>query len=98
MIFDREKEFDLGATLKMPPTKRYGWFGAERVTRQTMYEIRVYRMVGTNKVRTLKIKKTGDWFGIWGWLRLWFTIRKADKAKVASLRDIKRDCAPAQRF
>jgi hypothetical protein len=83
---------------KMPPTKRDGWLEAERVITSTMYEIRVYRMVGTNKIRTLKIKKTGNWFGIWGWLRLWFTIRKADRTRAESQRDITRDCAPAQRF
>ena len=62
-----------------------------------MYDIRVYRMVGSNKIRTAKIKKSGNWFGLFAWLRLWFTLRKAEKARLKSQERIARDCSPANK-
>ena len=39
-----------------------------------MYEIRIYRVSGKNKVRTAMIKNTKA-FGFFAWCRLWFTLR-----------------------
>ncbi len=47
-----------------------------------MYEIRVYRIVGNNKVRAAKIKKSGKWFGFFAWCRLWFTLRRMKRDKI----------------
>jgi hypothetical protein len=41
-----------------------------------MYEIRVYRRTAKTKVRIGTIKKSGNWFGLVAWIRLWFTLRK----------------------
>lgn len=50
-----------------------------------MYEIRVYRVTGKNKVRTLKIKKSGDWFGLFIWCRLWFKLRKMKPDRISGV-------------
>lgn len=47
-----------------------------------MYEIRIYRVAGKNKVRTLKIKKSGNWFGLFGWVRLWFRLRREETKRL----------------
>jgi hypothetical protein len=47
-----------------------------------MYEIRFYRFVGNVKIRTAKIKKSGSWFGFFGWCRLWFTLRKMKRDNI----------------
>ena len=60
-----------------------------------MYEIRVYRWDGKtaiNKVRTARIKKSGNWFGFFAWCRLWFTLRKAERDRRASQSAIAADC------
>jgi hypothetical protein len=35
------------------------------------------KTIGANKTRITTIKKSGKWFGLFGWLRLWFTVRKS---------------------
>ena len=37
-----------------------------------MYEVRVYRFVGKNKIRTAKLKSP---LGFFSWCRLWFTLK-----------------------
>jgi hypothetical protein len=63
-----------------------------------MYEIRIYRLTDNrhSKVRVTTIKKSGNWFGIVGWLRLWFTIRKTGKQRVENERHIERAWAAAK--
>jgi hypothetical protein len=59
-----------------------------------MYEIRVYRMSANGKIRTATIKKSGPWFGIFAWCRLWFTLRKSVRKMEDQFRGIAADCSP----
>lgn len=59
-----------------------------------MYEIRIYKRAAGTKVRISTIKKSGKWFGIVGWLRLWFTLRKLEKNRRAAFSKIAEDCSP----
>jgi hypothetical protein len=47
-----------------------------------MYEIRVYRYVGKNKLRTAKIKNTSQ-LGFFAWCRLWFTLKNWQVVRAA---------------
>jgi hypothetical protein len=67
-----------------------------------MYEIRIYRtpehrkggkVIGANKTRITTIKKSGKWFGLFGWLRLWFTLRKSRLRMEDQYRSIAADCS-----
>jgi len=60
-----------------------------------MYEIRIYkRSNGAEKIRISTIKKSGKWFGIFGWLRLWFTLRKLRLKMEDQFLGIAADCSP----
>lgn len=55
-----------------------------------MYEIRAYK-IGAQKTRIAKIKKTGDWFGFFAWMRLWFTLRALKRSREEKYRGIAAD-------
>jgi hypothetical protein len=59
-----------------------------------MYEIRVYRRTAKTKVRIGTIKKSGEWFGLVAWIRLWFTLRKFKQNMEAQYRRIAADTSP----
>jgi hypothetical protein len=68
-----------------------------------MFEIRIYRMPdnrspgtssGTNKIRIGTIKKSGEWFGLVAWIRLWFTLRKFKQKMENEYRAIAADRSP----
>jgi hypothetical protein len=60
-----------------------------------MYEIRINKRVDSaTKVRITTIKKFGKWFGLFGWLRLWFTLRKSRLKLEDQFRGIAADCSP----
>lgn len=59
-----------------------------------MYEIRIYRKSANGKIRTATIKKSGNWFGIIAWVRLWFTLRKSVRKQQEQFRGIAADCSP----
>jgi hypothetical protein len=59
-----------------------------------MYEIRIYRIDGGQKVRKATVKKSGQWFGFFAWLRLSFTLRKQEKMRKERERGIAADCSP----
>lgn len=59
-----------------------------------MYEIRVYRRTAKTKVRIGTIKKSGEWFGLVAWIRLWFTLRKFKQNMEAQYRRIAADTFP----
>jgi hypothetical protein len=60
-----------------------------------MYEIRIYRKSANGKLRITKINKSGRWFGIFGWCRLWFTLRKSVRNMEDQYRGIAADCSPS---
>jgi len=59
-----------------------------------MYEIRVYRRTAKTKVRIGTIKKSGNWFGLVAWIRLWFTLRKFKQKMEKEYRAIEADRSP----
>ena len=60
-----------------------------------MYEIRVYRRTAKTKVRIGTIQKSGNWFGLVAWIRLWFTLRKFKQRMEKQYRGIAADCSPS---
>jgi hypothetical protein len=59
-----------------------------------MYEIRIYKRAPGTKIRITTINKPGKWFGIVGWLRLWFTLRKSRLSMEKQYSGIAADCSP----
>jgi hypothetical protein len=59
-----------------------------------MYEIRVYRRTAKTKVRIGTIQKSGNWFGLVAWIRLWFTLRKFKQRMEKQYRRIAADTSP----
>lgn len=59
------------------------------------FEIRLYRLgTGSGKSRIATIKKSDKWFGLVAWIRLWFTLRKAENRRRNERRQIAADCSP----
>ena len=59
-----------------------------------MYEIRVYRRSAKTKARIGTIQKSGAWFGLVAWIRLWLTLRKFKQKMEKEYRRIAADTSP----